>query len=412
MNLRSIFSGKAREAAEACKRVDKLLNSQRDILSPQAIAAVESAKQDVRKNISDSADKETLAKSLKNLGIAANKNLKPYPNAKFRENVEVFLVAIAVAMAIRTFFLQPFKIPTGSMQPTLYGMEIEPLPSADGQGAGTIPRLLTRVWNAAVHGEFYHYLKAQEDGQLVKVDPPKHVLIFLNKQTFWVKYNGQDRLTPLTLWFAPDQEQAPGQENKFFRVAGLQTEMPFQKGQNIFQVKETAGDHLFVDRMIHNFRMPERGEIIVFKTKGIKHPLIKEDQFFIKRLVALGGEKVSLGDDQHLRIDGKRLDSSTPHFQNVYNFAPVWQENHYFGHANDTVARQYLPLDISPYFPNAETEYVVPPKHYLVMGDNTLRSFDSRGWGPFPRDNVIGKSFFVYWPISNHSESRFGWKRK
>ncbi len=57
---------------------------------------------------------------------AANKWLKPYPNAAWRENVEVLLVALAVAMAIRTFFLQPFKIPTGSMQPTLFGVTSEP----------------------------------------------------------------------------------------------------------------------------------------------------------------------------------------------------------------------------------------------------------------------------------------------
>ena len=59
---------------------------------------------------------------MENLEKAANKWLKPYPNAAWRENVEVLLVALAVAMGIRTFFLQPFKIPTGSMQPTLYGV--------------------------------------------------------------------------------------------------------------------------------------------------------------------------------------------------------------------------------------------------------------------------------------------------
>ncbi len=41
----------------------------------------------------------------------------------------------------------------------------------------------------------------------------------------------------------------------------------------------------------------------------------------------------------------------------------------------------------------------------MVMGDNTMNSFDSRGWGDFPATNVIGKSFFVYWPITD----RFGW---
>ena len=38
----------------------------------------------------------------------------------------------------------------------------------------------------------------------------------------------------------------------------------------------------------------------------------------------------------------------------------------------------------------------------MVMGDNTMNSSDGRFWGDFPESNVIGKSFFVYWPISNH----------
>ena len=35
------------------------------------------------------------------------------------------------------------------------------------------------------------------------------------------------------------------------------------------------------------------------------------------------------------------------------------------------------------------------------MGDNTVNSSDSRTWGDFSRENVIGKSFFVYWPIGS-----------
>ena len=39
-------------------------------------------------------------------------------------------------------------------------------------------------------------------------------------------------------------------------------------------------------------------------------------------MVAMGGERVQLGEDRHLIINGKRLDASTPHFENVYSFNP------------------------------------------------------------------------------------------
>jgi signal peptidase I len=386
MNLRWFFSSTVRQASDMRKHVQKLLNAHRDILTPQGIAAVQSALDESKKALADDADEATLKKQMESLEKTAAKWIKPYPYAEWRDNVEVFLVAIVVAMGIRTFFLQPFKIPTGSMQPTLYGITTDDLrldPSFK------MPGIFQRAFEVVARGTIYHQIIAPQDGQIDHVGPVQHLLRFINRQTVWVHYEGSDREVPLTIWCGPDD--SINQQR-----AGLTRQSIFRKGAPILCFKETTGDHLFVDRLTYNFRHPRRGEIIVFKTMGI-HGLPNWDQFYIKRLVGLPGDTVSIGEDRHARINGRRLDASTPHFENVYGFNPAVPpaDSRYSGHILDPRSNIRSPEDTIK----------VDPGHYVVFGDNTYNSLDSRYWGELPEKNVIGKSSFVYWPIT----TRFGW---
>ena len=391
--LRWFLSKTVRQATAIRKHVLKILNHQRDILAPQAIEAVQTAMANCRKTVQETSDKAALEKQMENLEKVANKWLKPYPNAAWRENVEVLVVALSVAMGIRTFFLQPFKIPTGSMQPTLYGVTSANLINDPGF---KIPTGLTRVreWFAGVS---YVHLVAKNDGTLDRIQPPVRLLIFNILQTLVV--GGRN----YTIWFPPDYGAPPA--GTLEGRAGLQVGLSsFTNGQDIVKLQVNAGDHLFVDRLVYNFRTPNRGETIVFETKGIPEEermrcRIPDDQFYIKRLVALGGERVQLAEDRHLIIDGKRLDASTPHFENVYSFKAKDppRESRFSGHVN-------FPY-LAPYFQGQPDGVLLPTNHFMVMGDNTMNSLDSRAWGHFPATNVIGKSFFVYWPITD----RFGW---
>jgi len=416
MTLNWFLSRKVRDATHMWKHVHKIVSAQRDVLSLEAFRKVEEAIENVRTSIRAKEPPPALDIRITELEAVATKWLKPYPSAALRENVEVLLVAIAVAMGIRTFIAQPFKIPTGSMQPTLFGVTSNPdfshgfrNPPADmgPEPDFEVPPLWKRFFIYWFTGVGYDYKVAEEDGELKPVeDVPKKLLLFNFYQSFAIG----DRT--YKVWFPPDNLlKRAGLLGRFGEVIPRR----FKKGEVILKIKSISGDHLFVDRVTYNFRRPHRGEIIVFETDNIKG--MSQDQhgqFYIKRLVALGDEQVRIGDDRHLVINGKRLDSNTPHFENVYSFDPAKPpvENEYSGHVNETVAST-LPgkSNLAPLFPTETSTFTVPPNHYMVMGDNTLNSYDSRGWGPFPRENVIGRSFFVYWPIGSQDghRSRFGW---
>jgi signal peptidase I len=403
MNYRWFISRTVRHATTMRKHVRHMLDAQRDILSPQAIENVAASLGELDKAIHSNIKKDELFKQMQKTDEVADKWLRKYPNANYRENVEVFLVALAVAMGIRTFFVQPFKIPTGSMQPTLYGVVSTPdmthrrqfQPAyADEQAkkrdALVFPTGIERVkdWFAGIS---YLEVKAKVDGTLEKVSEPFGIRIINFWQTLTI--GGKTHI----IFFPPDYGQSTLQNR-----AGLDRGDVFKQGDTVVRMKIQAGDHLFVDRVTYNFRKPKRGEIAVFATAGIEEDRrsrwnMPGDQFYIKRMVAMRNERVQIGADQHLLIDGKRLDHTTPHFETVYatTQASTDPDNLYSGHA--------------PMVLFAEGgEFTLRSNHFMVMGDNTGNSLDSRFFGDVDMDYIIGKEFFVYWPLTK----RFGWGNK
>ena len=419
------------------KHVHRWCCAQRDLLPPQAIDAVTLAMNELENAIKEvKINQGRIRIKMEELEFAANKWLKPYPNAAWRENVEMLLVVITVLIGVHTFFISNFKIPTGSMQPTLYGVTSEPdftLVFADFnagladkakiqsevdrqlklQAAIKIPNIWGRIQDW-FHGISYVHFVAPTDGT-VDVDgiqkpwPPAVFSIYQR-----IEFAGEWH----TIWFPPDY----GEEPLKFR-AGLDPGRLFHKGDDVIKLRVHAGDYLFVNRLTYNFRQPERGEIVVFETKGIPQGgreiyRIPGNEFYIKRLVGLGSETISLKRDYEvagvpfpqfhgenvpvgqLVVDDQPLSASATHFENLYSFsdAPAgakvlqYQDNHYYGHA--------MIGNLAP-----GRQFHIRPDCLFVMGDNTMNSLDSRFWGDFSSDDVIGKSFIVYWPITK----RFGW---
>jgi len=165
--LQWFLSGTVRQACDLRKHVLNLVAAQRDLLPTDGIKAIEEACAKLRATLGTRADKAAIQTEMAILETVANQWLKPYPHASWRENVEVLLVAIAVAMGIRTFFLQPFKIPTGSMQPTLYGITHE---SFRGREDVKFPSGLSALVDSWLSGVPYFRVVCEADGELREVE--------------------------------------------------------------------------------------------------------------------------------------------------------------------------------------------------------------------------------------------------
>ncbi len=367
------------------RQVRRFIAEQKDLLDPAKLVVLQSELANFSREIAKLPRKQ-LEQAMQRLEGVANATLQPFSGGAMREQVREIGLAVTVILAFTTFFLQLTKIPTGSMQPTLYGITHRDLRI---QGSGfEVPSLFGRIKEFLVSGSCYYHLVASKDGEITSISVPRTVFPFVKTQT--ITFSGEK----LRLWFVPEDLQMramlhPGQ---FFR-----------KGEDILKLKLTSGDHLLVDRMTYNFRRPTRGEIFVFKTRGIDG--LPQDQLYIKRLVGLPDERVRIGNDRHLVINDRRLDAAVRHFESVYTFSPSGTHDPYLGHINNQVASTYKRFGLAPMFENEAIERRIGTTHYMAMGDNTLNSYDSRGWGDVPQENVIGKCWFVYWPVTD----RFGW---
>lgn len=142
---------------------------------------------------------------------------------------------------------------------------------------------------------------------------------------------------------------------------------PFEvKGESMFPNLHDS-QYLITNVISQKLGDPKLGDVIVFKAPS------EPDKDFIKRIIGVAGDSVSVKDGR-VYLNGKLLDESA-----------------------------YLKPEVKTYggsFLREGEEVTVPEGYFFVLGDNRSYSSDSREWGFVPKRNIIGSSFFIYWPIN------------
>ncbi len=362
-----------KEAKHYRQGAKKFLHYKRDTLTSADFANVEKCIVALELAIKNRSRAEVDA-AIQSLDSLIGKIAPPAKDAGWRENVEVFLVAIVVAAGIKAFILQPFRIPTGSMQPTLFGIVATPTNSPP-------PNLLVRAFEFVWLGRHYIDMSAKEDVVIEGLNEKTYANFFTftdvvcrNREGRQVTYRD----------FAPARQLAMD--------FGIRRGMVFEKGETMARGYVDTGDQVFVDKVSYNFTKPSAGDVFVFKTTGIRKiedgldPAMGS-QHYIKRLAGMPGKTLRI-DPPRLFIDGVVPEKFV--FQRVMSMKDGYQ-----GYSNGPQGGGSFTL-----LGNPEEAYTVPQHCYFALGDNSFHSRDSRDWGPVPERNVAGRGFFVYWPFS------------
>jgi signal peptidase I len=171
---------------------------------------------------------------------------------------------------------------------------------------------------------------------------------------------------------------------------------PFQIPSKSMVPTLKVGDFIVVNKWTYGLRLPvlrnkffdvgspQRGDVVVFFPPH-------ESRYFIKRLVGLPGDKISIINGT-LFVNNEMIKQTKSDIESGNSRSVVMSEK--LGIKQFAIQKNLRPSRLSQNF-----SATVPKDHFFMIGDNRDNSSDSRIWGPVPKDRIVGKAVarWMFW---------------
>jgi len=252
-------------------------------------------------------------------------------------------------------FISTYKMPTGSMQPTIFGVHSNPTSKP-----GVVQQIIS--------GQKYIEIKAENSGTLSRPN-------FSTLSSPWT-YTIDSHSYELPRFAIP------------FKVLGEHISI----GETLWAGIITSGDRLFVEQLSYRFRDPKRGDIVVFKTEGIEG--IQSGAFYMKRIAGLPGERIRIEPPYLIVNDQKVME---PEIFNIISSKSYGYSGFLLAHNGPKIKSKLTTTNDC---------VTLGENEYFVTDDNSPNSLDCRYFEPVPRDNIIGKVTRIYYPLARINKLR------
>lgn len=270
---------------------------------------------------------------------------------KIRENIDALVFALFIAMFFRTFVVELYQVPTGSMTPTLMG---DYAARIDLNNSGTDDIVLFDYYD----GEYWALKMVASAPFSVLYHPPTKSFSVSRRPGLSVEDIGQNYpeiFHPVII----------NHDDNDWELAS-----PFDFLDKLRQIDTINREYsrIVINKFYYWFKSPQIGEVVMFKTPPDIYDSSKPK--YIKRIAATGNNTLEIK-DQRLLINGA-----------PYEDNPVLYNNTYFAHTQ-----------LNTYHVNSD--------YFYALGDNSSSSYDSRFWGDIPKENIGGKALLCFWPLQN-----------
>ncbi len=383
--------GWRRQGYDMAQALGRYVNMRRHCLSPDELELCEARRSELKAALL-AWDREETIRITKRADLQCAV-MPGFSRGAVVEMVESFFIIMVVFLGIRTYYAQPFRIPTGSMQPSLNGIIVHHVDA--------IPSLPQRLLEKVTLGASYVEAVADSSKRIISINENSKWILFT--ETVLTFDDGSTVTVP----------SARGTVMQYLKDRGKAVETPrgihmstYQPGELIIRARVDAGDMVVVNRVAYHFRKPVRGETFVFDTRGINTSMSSSgaarlaDQsnatHYIKRLCGLPGDTLFV-QSPYLLVNGKPAQEKT--IARVAEGIRPFNADGYQQLSSSLQPGAWL-TDLSPMLLRNPASPIL--REYAALGDNTTNSLDSRYWGPVRQFNLVGPAAFTLWPFTEH----------
>ncbi|MDR2576867.1 MAG: signal peptidase I [Puniceicoccales bacterium] len=380
----------------------RISNFRNDLLAKEQLANLHVLSEKLRgaigKNLLSDGELDSAEEFLKSLGAEEMSRTFPGENG-----CEAMFATVVVVLILRVFFLQLFNIPTNSMWPTYRGMSFAIGDSKPGLFSSAI-----NVKSPSKGNIYIPINSSQEMRRQSSLLPYENCPILGLRHGKWLRercYTIFVGDTPVPVYVPTNFDFELLLARQFFPHSAVKRPIDALKnakivrrngsyqidtgktvrvGETILQFTIIPGDIVLVDRLTPHFFPLRRGEAAVWRTDRVP-ALQKESRYYIKRVVGLEGDRVSIANEQ-LFVNGS-----------IANFSPPMR-------ANNTHETPYVGYRALGALTSAPVD--VPADSLFVLGDHSTNSCDSRFFGAIPSSAIIGRPLLrLQFPASMKRES-------